>query len=87
MNIKSIIFSILSVVLFVGITIGVVFLFKVQFIVGILSILLFGIPIKLDKMAVDAADGHIDNALAKFGVPILSLIGIVFIVLLFTLWL
>ena len=86
MSTKSIIFSILSVILFVGIIIGIVFLFKIQFIIGLLSILLLGIPIKLDGMALEASSGTIDKLLAKYVVPVIALIGVVFIVLLFTIW-
>ncbi|MCR5553334.1 MAG: hypothetical protein K6F08_01110 [bacterium] len=86
MSIKSVLLSLLSLVLFLGFIIGIVFLFKTQFILGFIAIFLEIIPIKIHQKAVDEANGGVDKAFAKFGVPILVLVGIVFIVLLFTLW-
>ena len=86
MSVKSILLSVLSLVLFVGYAIGIVFLFKVKFIIGFIGLFLIIIPIKVHEKAVDEANGPIDKFIAKFGVPILALIALVFVVLLFTLW-
>ncbi|MBO4569692.1 MAG: hypothetical protein J5689_00545 [Clostridia bacterium] len=86
MSVKSILLSLLSLVLFLGFIIGIVFLFKTQFILGFIGIFLEIIPIKIHQKAVDEANGGIDKIFAKYVVPVLALIGIVFIILLFTLW-
>ena len=86
MSMKSILLSILSLVLFLGAIVGVVFLFKAQFILGFLGLLLFLIPIKINRKAVDEAGGGFDKIFAKYLVPVLALIGVIFIVLWFTLW-
>ena len=86
MGIKSILLSILSALLFVGVVIAIVFLFKAQFILGFVGLLLVAIPIKLNRKAVDEANGTIDRIIAKYVVPVFALIGVIFIVLLFTLW-
>ena len=86
MSIKSILLSIFSVILFLCVIVGFVFLFKTQFILGLLGLLLLAIPIKMNRKAVDEANGTIDKVIAKFLSPVLALIGIVFVVLFFTLW-
>ncbi len=86
MSKKSIFLSVMSLVLFVGVVIGVVFLFKTQFILGFIGLLLLAIPVKLNRNAVTEANGKIDEMIAKYLVPVLALVGVVFIVLLFTLW-
>ncbi|MBR1926127.1 MAG: hypothetical protein IJ837_04720 [Clostridia bacterium] len=83
---KSITFSILSLITFIGIIIGIVFLFKLHFVLGIVGIFLIFIPIKLNRKAVEEVDGLFDKVLAKYVVPVVALIGVIFIVLLFTLW-
>ena len=83
---KSIFLSILSFIIFIGVVVGVVFLFQVQFIFGLLGILLVIIPIKINRTAVEAANGPIDKFIAKFLVPILVFIALIFVVLFFTLW-
>lgn len=86
MSKKSIFLSVMSLVLFVGVVIGVVFLFKTQFILGFIGLFLLAIPVKLNRNAVAEANGKIDEMIAKYLVPVLALVGVVFIVLLFTLW-
>lgn len=86
MSIKSILLSILALVLAAGIIVGVIFLFQVQFIFGLLEIALIFIPISIQKKAIDASSGKFDKVFAKFIVPALLFIAIVFIVLYFTLW-
>ena len=86
MSKKSILLSVMSLVLFVGVVIGVVFLFKTQFILGFIGLFLLAIPVKLNRNSVVEANGKIDEMIAKYLVPVLALVGVVFIVLLFTLW-
>ena len=87
MSKKSILFSVLALILSIGVIIGMVFLFKVHFMLGIAGILLLFIPFKIQRKAIDEASGKFDEIFAKYIVPAILLIAIVFIVLLFTLWL
>ena len=86
MSFKSILLSILSLILFIAVVVGVVFLFKTQFILGFLGALLILIPIKLNRKAIDEANGNIDKAFAKYVVPVLVFVALIFVVLYFTLW-
>lgn len=87
MSWKSIILSILSVITLLGVIVGVVFLFKVHIVAGIAGLLAVAVPVILNRKAVAAANGTFDKVLAKYIAPAVALVGIVFIVLLFTLWL
>lgn len=87
MSKKSILLSVLALILSIGVIIGMVFLFKVHFMLGIAGILLLFIPFKIQRKAIDEASGKFDEIFAKYIVPAILLIAIVFIVLLFTLWL
>lgn len=86
MNGKTIIYSIFAGLLYVGILVGTVFLFKVHFMLGIVGIILLLIPLKLQKKAIDEANGKLDNFFAKYVVSILVFIALVFVVLYFTMW-
>jgi len=86
MSIKSILLSTLSLILLAGVIVGEVFLFKAQLVLGLLGILLGLIPIKVHQAAVDCASGVFDKWYARFIIPVLALIAILFIVLAFTLW-
>lgn len=83
---KSILFSILALVLYAALIVGIVFMFKVQFIVGIIGIILLFIPFKIQRKAIDEADGKFDQIFAKYIIAALLLIAIVFIILYFTMW-
>ena len=72
MSIKSILLSILSIVLFVAVVFGIVLLIKTQFLFAIFGLFLFIIPVIVRAKAIDAASGKIDHAIAKFGVPAIS---------------
>ena len=78
--------SLLAVVLYAGILVGSVFLFRVQFIIGIACLILLLIPLKVQRKAIDAADGRLDAVFAKYITPAILLVAIIFIVLYFTLW-
>lgn len=86
MSKKSIFLSLLALVLYVGFIIGVVFLFKVHFMLGIVGIALMFIPFKIQRKAIDEASGKLDEWFSKYIVPAILLIAILFIVLYFTLW-
>lgn len=83
---KSIILSILSAILFLGFIVVEIFLFRNQFILGFIGLLLFIIPIRLNAKANEESNGLVDKLIARFAVPVAILIGIIFIVLAFTLW-
>lgn len=87
MSTKSIILSIIALLLSVGIIVAIVFMFKLHFILGIVGIALLFIPLKIQQKALNEASGTFDKVFAKYIVPVLLLIAIVFIVLMFTLWL
>ena len=71
---KSILLSILSVVLFIGVVFVIAFAFSVNFLFGILAIILMIIPAALQRKALSASCGIIDRLIAKFIVPILFVV-------------
>ena len=71
---KSILYSFLSVLLFVAAIFGIVFLFKFAIVAGIPGILLLFFPVILQRKALDEASGIIDKFIAKFVVPALFLV-------------
>ena len=71
---KSILLSILSIVLFVAAIFGIVFLFKFSIIAGIPGIVLLVIPVIVQRKAVSEANGLLDKLFAKFIVPVLFLV-------------
>ena len=86
MNGKTFIYSILAAILYIGILVGTVFLFKVHFMLGVVGVILLLIPLKLQRKAIDEANGKLDNIFAKYIVSILVFIALVFVVLYFTMW-
>lgn len=87
MSVKSIIYSIIALILFLGIIVGDVFLFRVQIILGIAGILALALPALLSRKAISEASGVFDKVFAKYIVPIVAFVGVVFAILTFTLWL
>ena len=77
MSIKSIILSILSVLLFYGLLAVTVILFSIYWLLGILGIVIILVvtPILVRK-AIAEANGFIDKLIAKYIVAVLMLIGI-----------
>ena len=71
---KSIILSILSVLLFIVMVFAIVFLFKFTIIAGIAGFVLLIFPVMLQRKALSEASGIIDKMIAKFIVPILFLV-------------
>ena len=86
MSKKSILLSILALILFVGFIVLMVFLFKVHFILGLAGIALLLIPLKIQRKAIDEASGKLDEIFAKYIISIVLGIAILFIILYFTLW-
>lgn len=71
---KSIILSILSVLLFVGVVFATVFMFKTSILLGILGIVLLIIPEIVRRKALSKSSGFLDKILAKFVVPVLFVV-------------
>ena len=86
MSKKSILLSILPLILYSGLIIATVFLFKVHFMLGVAGILSLFIPLKIQRKAIDEASAKIDEVFAKYIIPCFLLVAVIFIVLLFTLW-
>ena len=78
MSIKSIIYSILSVLLFYGFLALTVFLFAFYWVLGLIGIAaVLIVPFIFTKKAIVSAVGFIDKLIAKFFVPVLMLMGVV----------
>jgi len=86
MSKKAIIFSLLALVLFVGILFAIVFMFQVHIVLGIVGIAALSIPITLQYKAIAAASGTFDKLFTRFIIPAILLIAILFLVLYFVLW-
>ena len=74
MSLKSIIYSIISVLFFGAVIVGIVFLFKFSIIAGIAGIVLLIFPAMLQRKALHEAEGIIDKFIAKFVVPVLFVV-------------
>lgn len=86
MSKKSIFLAILALLLYIAFAFGIVFLFKVHFMLGIVGIALLYIPFKIQRKAIDEASGKLDEIFAKYITPIVFAVVLVFVVLYFTLW-
>ncbi|MCH5148326.1 MAG: hypothetical protein J1G05_03050 [Clostridiales bacterium] len=71
---KSILLSILSVVLFIGVVFIIAFAISVNFLFGILALFLMIIPAALQRKALSSSRGIIDRLIAKIIVPILFVV-------------
>ena len=71
---KSIVQSIISVLLFCATIVAIVFLFKTSILLGIAGIVLLIIPELIRRKALSNASGLIDKLIAKFIVPVLFLV-------------
>lgn len=72
---KSILLSILSVLLFVGVVFVIAFAFSFNILIGFASIVLLILPVLLQRKALDKASGIIDKLIAKFIVPVIFVLG------------
>lgn len=86
MSKKSILLAVLALLLYIGFAFGIVFLFKVHFMLGIVGIALLYIPFRIQRKAIDEASGKFDEIFAKYITPIIFGVVLVFVVLYFTLW-
>lgn len=71
---KSIVQSIISVLLFCAVIVATVFLFKTSIPLGFIGIVMLVIPEIVRRKALSNATGIIDKLIAKFIVPILFLV-------------
>ena len=86
MSWKSIRFSIYSIVLFAGVVLGIIFLFKFHFLMGIAGVVLLLIPAKLQRIALDESSGKIDKILAKYVVPAIAVVLTILAIMSIALW-
>ena len=83
---KSIFLSILSTILFAGVLVGIVFLFKTNALMVLIGIVAFAIPVVVQKKAIDAASGRLDGIIAKFVVPALAILMTFFMIMSIAFW-
>ena len=83
---KSLFLSFLSFVTFVGVILAIIYIFKVHFLMAILGLLLFAIPVTIRNKAVDESRGKVDNFIAKYLVPILAVLATLTAILSLALW-
>ena len=77
MSLKAILYGILTVLLFYGLLALTVFLFALDWKIGIVGIiLLIVIPPIPARKAYSSTVGILDRLLLKFGIPVLMLLGI-----------
>ena len=83
MSLKSIIFSILTVLLFYGLLAVTVFiLFSIFWLLGIVGIVVtLAVTSAFGRKAIVSSDGIIDGLVAKIIVPVLILVGLAAILL------
>ena len=82
MSLKTIIYSIISVILFWGFLILTLVLFGINGVLGIIGIVLtLTIPPILMRRALSSSKGIIDKLIAKIIVPVLYLFGLAAILL------
>ena len=72
MSWKSIRFSIYSIIAMGLCLVALIFLFKSNFLMGMIGVVLLVIPGMLHRKALDEAGGRFDKILAKYVVPLLA---------------
>ena len=83
----SIFLSVLSVLTFVGVLFGLIFIFKMHALMVLPGLLLFGIPVAIRAKALDASSGRVDKAIAKFVVPALAVVAGFLMIMFINFWL
>ena len=87
MSWKSIRFSIYTILLFCGLLVGIVFLWNIYFVLGIVGIvLLLVFPGMLMRKAIREASGFFDTLFAKYITPGAAAVLGVFIILTMVVW-
>ena len=83
---KSIRFSIYSMLLTVAILVGLVFLFRVNFLLVIPGFVCLIFPAMLQRKALSESSGTIDKVLAKYIVPAFAGAALIALILSLALW-
>ena len=86
MSKKSIFLSLLAFILFCGVLVGIVFLFKYHFLMVLIGLVVFILPVYIQKKAIDASKGTVDKVIAKYVVPALAVLATLFTILSIALW-
>ena len=86
MSKKSLFLSFLAIILFCGVLVGIVFLFKTNVLMVLIGVVAFILPVYIQKKAIDSASGKVDGIIAKFVVPALAVLATLFTVLSIALW-
>ena len=86
MSKKSIFLSLLAFILFCGVLVGIVFLFKVHFLMVLIGVVAFILPVYIQKKAIDASKGRVDKIIAKYIVPALAVVATLFTILSIAFW-
>ena len=84
---KSIFLSVLSVILFCGVIVALIFIFKTQVLFVLPGLLLFIIPVAVRNKALDCANGKIDTFFAKILVPTLAVVATLVAIFSIAFWL
>jgi len=83
---KSIRFSIYSIVIFIAVVLGIIYLFKYNILMGVVGIVLLFLPAKLQRIALDEASGKVDKIIAKYIVPGIAIILTLMAIMALALW-
>ena len=74
MSKKSIFLSILAILTFAGVLLGIIYLFKFNFLMVFIGIVALLLPAFLQRKALYEASGTVDKVIAKYIVPALAVI-------------
>ena len=83
---KSIRFSIYSIILFVGAVLGIIYIFKFNFLMGLVGIVLLFVPAYVQRKALGEASGKFDTILAKYIVPALAIVITLLAIMSLAIW-
>lgn len=86
MSWKSVRFSFYSLILFIGVLVGIIFLFKTHFLMVLIGVVALIFPAMLQRKALHEASGTFDTILAKYVVPILAVVATLFVILALAVW-
>lgn len=86
MSKKSLFLSFLSTILFLGVLVGIVFLFKTHALMVLIGVVAFILPVYVQKKAIDEASGKVDKIIAKYVVPALAVVATLLTILSLAFW-
>ena len=81
MSKKSIFLSILAMLVFAAVAVGIVLIFKMGILFGILGIFLLLIPAGIQRKALSEANGGFDKIFAKYFVPAFAVIATLVVIM------